>query len=111
MNFNPRFPRGKRQHAYIGIWNWNNISIHASRGGSDFTRVVLDVSLTNISIHASRGGSDFKVGQNTGDIMNFNPRFPRGKRLNAFFYLAMSNTISIHASRGGSDKAVGRKQT
>ena len=78
------------------------ISIHASRGGSDFemtaTRFGREIFQSTlpvgeatagrravrhdviISIHASRGGSDF----------------PRGR----FFRLIR---ISIHASRGGSD--------
>ena len=82
------------------------ISIHASRGGSD--KIGPTAHITNIqfqstlpageattvkvifkdkhiiSIHASRGGSDnlcSKVFQRA--IVNFNPRFPRGKRQNA----------------------------
>ena len=34
-NFNPRFPRGKRPDVIKGAADWINISIHASRGGSD----------------------------------------------------------------------------
>ena len=80
------------------------ISIHASREGSD---VLLLRSLPvhiRISIHASREGSDTacyavpksyskfqstlpareattSVGYKWADVYNFNPRFPRGKRL------------------------------
>ena len=56
------------------------ISIHASRGGSDQHRRHYRLRF-GISIHASRGGSD--VGHDGGNarIHNFNPRFPRGKRL------------------------------
>ena len=79
-NFNPRFPRGKRQYRG-GNRNVDNlfqstlpageatvevasvlralmISIHASRGGSDDFRVKLLTVHHIISIHASRGGSD-----------------------------------------------------
>ena len=36
-------------------------------------------------------------------LKNFNPRFPRGKRLKAARVNAGLTQISIHASRGGSD--------
>ena len=102
-NFNPRFPRGKRRnrpeaaahcpkfqstlpageatvreckHKYLF-----DISIHASRGGSDWTCHEEDTDASIISIHASRGGSDFM----------------------ACVVLAGFKIISIHASRGGSD--------
>ena len=67
--------------------NWvidSDISIHASRGGSDdFSFVVFPYSPV-ISIHASRGGSD-----------------PLKRRR-----ISILQTISIHASRGGSDYSI-----
>ena len=79
-NFNPRFPWGKRPHyaAYKRFWEQfqstlpvgeatirnvflhadDLISIHASRGGSDFNANPFIINLIGISIHASRGGSD-----------------------------------------------------
>ena len=59
------------------------ISIHASRGGSDrcghhYGREPV------ISIHASRGGSDPVSHVSLLTISYFNPRFPRGKRLRLF---------------------------
>ena len=122
-DFNPRFPWGKRQNTFSTAWNgvkfqstlpvgeattrilcnvdligisihasrggsdfrtnagdyWQGISIHASRGGSDQTLPSTAESLT-ISIHASRGGSDCRVSWHTGRISYFNPRFPWGKR-------------------------------
>ena len=59
------------------------ISIHASRGGSDFDDGFSDGSSADISIHASRGGSD--------------PEEAAPLSL---------EIISIHASRGGSDPSV-----
>ena len=123
LDFNPRFPWGKRQNTFSTAWNgvkfqstlpvgeattrilcnvdligisihasrggsdfrtnagdyWQGISIHASRGGSDQTLPSTAESLT-ISIHASRGGSDCRVSWHTGRISYFNPRFPWGKR-------------------------------
>ena len=82
LNFNPRFPRGKRQDRYYLEADKMSISIHASRGGSDECNFY-SMLLPDISIHASRGGSDVI------DLANMdNP-----------------TSISIHASRGGSDTA------
>ncbi len=102
QNFNPRFPRGKRQLVSSTSMLSNifqstlpageatsdsrvrpcehQISIHASRGGSDLRKPNAPPWEKNISIHASRGGSDMK------------------------YTVKMScGHISIHASRGGSD--------
>ena len=105
MDFNPRFPRGKRRWLLRPCFPKLSISIHASRGGSD-------VSLPTVLWSAC----------------NFNPRFPRGKRPTAIIGLGVFSqfqstlpageatllpglcmfwkTISIHASRGGSDPAL-----
>ena len=61
MNFNPRFPRGKRQRNRFDRDALTYISIHASRGGSDNLLKDPDVTLDEISIHASRGGSDQRL--------------------------------------------------
>ena len=80
----------------------NSISIHASRGGSDpdymgyFTLTVIFQSTlpvgeatdrpsgyvcnVSISIHASRGGSDLSIRPPFLSQVDFNPRFPWGKR-------------------------------
>ena len=60
-NFNPRFPRGKRQRNRFDRDALTYISIHASRGGSDNLLKDPDVTLDEISIHASRGGSDQRL--------------------------------------------------
>ena len=124
MDFNPRFPRGKRQRrsrsgcssrpfqstlpageATVNLLHGRrvrDISIHASRGGSDRFVHRLETCAVQISIHASRGGSDpiglsawrpsgfqstLPAGEATalppscrGTFHDFNPRFPRGKR-------------------------------
>ena len=80
----------------------------------------------NISIHASREGSDFADPRHAAQDSDFNPRFPRGKRLfkafRVFPLVRFQSTlpareatnghlrakgkiaISIHASREGSDQ-------
>ena len=56
-----------------------------------------------ISIHASHEGSDIpRFGPSDYDV-NFNPRFPRGKRLLPVIVHNLECGISIHASREGSD--------
>ena len=101
LDFNPRFPWGKRQNTFSTAWNGVKfqstlpvgeattrilcnvdligISIHASRGGSDFRTNAGDY-WQGISIHASRGGSDFQRCFSAARQADFNPRFPWGKR-------------------------------
>ena len=82
-HFNPRFPWGKRPAPVIFSYSFENISIHASRGGSDGYCNYAIVGGEGISIHASRGGSDGRP------------------------WLGYANChISIHASRGGSDQNI-----
>ena len=58
LYFNPRFPWGKRLIMSTTALALVNISIHASRGGSDLAISCLRAIAAGISIHASRGGSD-----------------------------------------------------
>ena len=146
-NFNPRFPRGKRR-IKRPLKSWprlfqstlpareatekqaakapkKEISIHASREGSDDGVTVLTAKASQISIHASREGSDRAQLGALWALRNFNPRFPRGKRPSggrictdfgifqstlpareATYYGSdgvRHRHISIHASREGSD--------
>ena len=124
VDFNPRFPRGKRHQLPHLLAGGLHISIHASRGGSDFFEIgglpFDDISIhasrggsdqepkqgdapAGISIHASRGGSDLLIQWDVRRHPDFNPRFPRGKRQHSLIRFPKSS-ISIHASRGGSDK-------
>ena len=124
-DFNPRFPRGKRLSAHRSILDAvRRISIHASRVGSDLSRVPVFL-FASISIHASRVGSDWVRPAGRAARAHFNPRFPRGKRLStsatSCSHQIFQSTlpaweatfssrpetpfpaISIHASRVGSD--------
>ena len=94
---------GEATAAYAAWAKENNISIHASRGGSDHERLFIFAGLERISIHASRGGSDGGPRQLIIKIKYFNPRFPWGKRPFLAFVPPCQLVISIHASRGGSD--------
>ena len=55
--FQSTLPVGEATLTILGLALGVNISIHASRGGSD-TDFILILLIGNISIHASRGGSD-----------------------------------------------------
>ena len=56
-----------------------------------------------ISIHAPREGGDIKPHVQFMHTQNFNPRPPRGGRLNFLNGLLEGLAISIHAPREGGD--------
>ena len=56
-----------------------------------------------ISIHAPRGGSDRISAAHSFRFWNSNPRSPWGERHGQDDILRIYHTISIHAPRGGSD--------
>ena len=125
-NFNPRFPWGKR--LILSICARLVTIFQSTLPVGEATRFECKFRCSsNISIHASRGGSDSAGASGTSASVNFNPRFPWGKRLalfaettKAYFdfnprfpwgkrrSLAYGRLnppdISIHASRGGSDQ-------
>ena len=101
--FNPRFPRGKRpDEAHRMNLEWN-ISIHASRGGSDngFLKIIFLKMIFQSTLPAGEatsmtrspgsnrqfqstlpaGEATSGAGGNASGRKDFNPRFPRGKRL------------------------------
>ena len=102
-NFNPRPPRGGRQEITFGFQKISEISIHAPREGGDL-RTIMDPQNVRISIHAPREGGDSALQKAStpteiisihapregGDYLRsggwsrslyFNPRPPRGGRL------------------------------
>ena len=147
MDFNPRFPWGKRRsigfnllipqkfqstlpvgEATVGLGNADNtadISIHASRGGSDRYRYeiysfdygfqsTLPVGEATPVPRVPRRlrlyfnprfpwGKRQRLHRRSSLTVYFNPRFPWGKRLFILFFKSIDGQISIHASRGGSD--------
>ena len=60
---------------------------------------------TFISIHAPREGGDEKLHTITIGRKHFNPRPPRGGRLNGYDHIILTEDISIHAPREGGDVA------
>ena len=128
IDFNPRFPRGKRHPPRPHQCRYPKFqSTLPAREATD--RLAPLEQPQRISIHASREGSDhlrrnaffiYLVFQSTlpareatnilttcrDFVLNFNPRFPRGKRPNQYPGLRPGPAISIHASREGSDDEI-----
>ena len=61
---------------------------------------------TLISIHAPRGGSDYSLSGGSVSMPYFNPRSPRGERPVLDATKRFGVVISIHAPRGGSDSGI-----
>ena len=101
-DFNPRFPRGKRQRIIVTGFIRAFISIHASRGGSDIAMLSIYVTVNDFNPRFPRGKRP-PVSAYWLKFTNFNPRFPRGKRRIPHAMDMREFYISIHASRGGSD--------
>ena len=125
-HFNPRAPRGARPvqtmfginyvefqstrpargatplggHCRVG----EKISIHAPREGRDFLAFIRK-TFTKISIHAPREGRDCPTATAwTIWTTHFNPRAPRGARLQGRTLAGVLLDISIHAPREGRDQ-------
>ena len=123
--FNPRFPWGKRLENSGIKKDEGNISIHASRGGSDRYRYEIYSFDYGFQSTLPVGEATFPAWPIPSSGRHFNPRFPWGKRLSSMadseFRSTFQSTlpvgeatgrlrevckgrgISIHASRGGSD--------
>ena len=80
------------------------ISIHASRGGSDCRRPWTITRTSQFQSTLPVGEATMMISRPSSSAMNFNPRFPWGKRQGNEFISISSYYISIHASRGGSDR-------
>ena len=126
-HFNPRPPRGGRRLLGQTGHRQAHISIHAPREGGDFPAPPILVVRRPISIHAPREGGDVGAVKATIPTGDFNPRPPRGGRLqlaNAKSPIVVFQstppargatlksdvlddavTISIHAPREGGDAA------
>ena len=79
------------------------ISIHASRGGSDPFAIAPGQTLFVFQSTLPAGEATKLTFIPTLPKRYFNPRFPRGKRLEIEAEDEHDAAISIHASRGGSD--------
>ena len=63
------------------------------------------MALNSISIHAPREGGDNLSRGYKPQTKDFNPRPPRGGRLEGIMQLAAASGISIHAPREGGDSS------
>ena len=79
LHFNPRFPRGKRLTCPGVCPIFVYFNPRFPRGKRHFRSAPVSHP-AGISIHASRGGSDYNAIFRAADRLDFNPRFPRGKR-------------------------------
>ena len=100
--FNPRFPRGKRHDRVSRVAKGITFQSTLPAGEATLSEMIRQSPVPCqstlpageatdgvinlpwgqvISIHASRGGSDCRSGKRATCIDDFNPRFPRGKRL------------------------------
>ena len=87
INFNHisiHAPRGGSDKAIKRGVAGMQISIHAPRGGSDFYPGAGRAGARMISIHAPRGGSDWRTRHSVQSLRNFNPRSPWGERPTRF---------------------------
>ena len=82
------------------------ISIHAPREGGDGA-LGTTMTIRMISIHAPREGGDHNCGVHGCAILHFNPRPPRGGRLQPVGGGTLHPGISIHAPREGGDTMKG----
>ena len=124
FNFNPRFPRGKRHKLHRKLHPKTEFQStlparEATKAGRRFIspeifQSTLPAREATPQLQSSRlapGNFNprFPRGKRLHSyrlwvlIKNFNPRFPRGKRPKYFTIISDSLKISIHASREGSD--------
>ena len=97
-NFNPRTPRGVRPGTVI-IPVQQAISIHAPLAGCD--RQILSIYVQNeISIHAPLAGCDHSSQLLDLKIVNFNPRTPRGVRLQSIGVSPLLSNFNPRTPRG-----------
>ena len=99
-DFNPRPPRGGRRGLSATNIRYTAISIHAPREGGDFYMAALLTSL-GISIHAPREGGDRKDEGEKVVNVNFNPRPPRGGRLQDVHAVRSLKNFNPRPPRGG----------
>ena len=104
-NFNPRPPRGERLSGVHNFADCIFISIHAPREGSDFSAFSTPIHIREFQSTPPARGATVRHFFLLFFIFNFNPRPPRGERLNDASAKTSSFAISIHAPREGSDSS------
>ena len=102
-DFNPRFPRGKRQDSSEIYNRISVISIHASRGGSDEMYTGLPRRFQEFQSTLPAGEATSVAYSGDWDYHQFQSTLPAGEATNVHDSDSLGWYISIHASRGGSD--------
>ena len=102
--FNPRPPRGGRPAGAVGWRTSCQISIHALREEGDIAKRKAEgeALLFQSTPSARRATPVFE--HRRSQLLDFNPRPPRGERLTAQQVQQMLSFISIHALREESDR-------
>ena len=101
-HFNPRFPRGKRLIPLIE--KLDKVQFQSTLPAREATQTAYIAMMGDvISIHASRGGSDFDENGVLRFTFKFQSTLPAGEATSSMSCTALPGEISIHASRGGSD--------
>ena len=103
IDFNPRPPRGGRLAGLLPTLQAADISIHAPREGGDLRRQLMHAPLCQFQSTPPARGATFvgcrrSAGSGNG---HFNPRPPRGGRLDLLDSDPGNFYISIHAPREG----------
>ena len=101
--FQSTLPAGEATTAASAPVRSRRISIHASRGGSDTTSTAWRTWTRKFQSTLPAGEATRLLYTPFTYTLDFNPRFPRGKRHGKTIYGHQTAGISIHASRGGSD--------
>ena len=102
-HFNPRFPRGKRLIPLIE--KLDKVQFQSTLPAREATQTAYIAMMGDvISIHASRGGSDFDENGVLRFTFKFQSTLPAGEATSSMSCTALPGEISIHASRGGSDQ-------
>ena len=102
MRFNPRSPRGERLFRYKKKVEFIKFQSTLPTWGATVRQPVLVILLV-VSIHAPHVGSDVPCGHCEQCKDSFNPRSPRGERLNFIIINLPFKIVSIHAPHVGSD--------
>ena len=127
--FNPRRPRGRRRKDGFHVPEDADVSIHAARAGGDAVSVYnTGPGAMFQSTPPARAATVVAPARNKAwpDCFNprrprgrrldepddfrarsgcFNPRRPRGRRLPVMRYVAAQDDVSIHAARAGGDRS------
>ena len=123
--FNPRPPRGERQHSMVGLPERvqfqstpptrgatagrdprgavERVSIHAPHAGSDTGRRTKEGRPYMFQSTPPTRGATVLTAGSPAPVMGFNPRPPRGERRWPFVEFCSMGVVSIHAPHAGSD--------